>query len=493
MRQTARLKPKIIAKALDYCLMLLSIAIIASIFVMSSCNKATNIETTRLIGSVNLEDSDTHTGITISLYSIVPDNEEVVTIREDSEIVAFNLDQNHLFDYWMHNPIYSSLTDETGGVLLDVVPGLYNIAIYKEGYSLMIGHSILVAGKELSLRDIMGEDLILSPIVHYSGVYSQETMEWSNSNDIYIDADTYFLENTNLEIGVGTRIFIAVNASLHIHGQLNVTSSTLNPVEINVVPSHNPVASFNYVRISETANVVNSTLEWMILKNSNSGLVVSADNINISNCYISSYQSALTVNSSSMIWLDSSIVTAAAGSVAYAADFTVCGSPRVTNSIIIGGDYGLRYNVVSNGIIDNCFISGRLLAISLEFDTSAALTHTNISSGSKGLRVYLRTQFSLSFSNVTAIVGVDVAGANTSGSVTRSNMDCITTAINYIAHYGGDMDATNCYWGTTDSEMIQSLIIDKNDYDVHYGWYDRLYIVLFTPFQDRKILNAGLR
>lgn len=464
-----------------------------ALLLIQGCGSPSASSNTVFSGRILLENQEMHDGIIVEIYDLVDENHYIPVDGFTGDLLEIPWGQRCFTNFLHEAPIASAVTDVAGSFSVSIPSGRYNVIAHKAGFSSLVAYEASFSGSTMGMSDVFSAVNMLTLLDVCSGVFSGEAVHWGPDRDVLIDGTVTFMEGSELTISPGTNIYLASGSSLNLRGSVMMQGSANNPIVFDVAPGSTADASFNQVRLFDSAIIQGGILDGLVIKNADYGLILEASNTTVRNSYLSGISNALKVSNKSGFRLENSTMVVKAEQSAYAVDVSMSSGPVISNSLIWGGNYGLRYNVASSAGLFNSCIYGRMLAMSLEFDSDATFENNLIVSRFVGLNVNLRTSFNMQFCEVNAPLGIDIKGAYTSGTVNGSNLQCSTTAIKYLAHYGGDMDAKNCFWGTAEDTRIQELIIDKNDFDSSHQYYDRYSVVLYTPYRNSLVPIAGIR
>lgn len=459
----------------------------------SSCNNGTDPENAKITGTISMEGTSDWSGIRVWVYSLAVEDSVFSSVNNDATSITFIPNQRHYFDPVKDVPLAQTETDETGHFSLQVPAGVYNLAIFKEGYSTKVAYEKILSSGNINVEVVFDGQVILTPVIHFSGVYTSGEFTINNQNDVYIDSETFFFETTSLTISNGARVYIAPNTSLHIYGSLNWMADSSNPAIFNVQNDTADSNRFFSIRFNATTEITRGLIDGLVVLNSTNGLLADGCTFIMRNSLMNCSNACLTVNNVEGFAIDNVLLRTSSSSVNYIIDVSNSSDVQIMRSVIYGGDYGIRFNVVTNGMASDSHIRGRLQAVAVENDSDTVIEYCDLMSTTVGIRSYLRSQVTFIYNNLSAPLGYDLGGAYTSAVINYCNLYSQNTAVKYLAHYGGDLDARNCYWNTTDPDEIAMLIIDKNDFESNHQYYDRYNIVIYNPFRTSTVTNAGVR
>ncbi|MDZ4121747.1 MAG: NosD domain-containing protein, partial [Candidatus Cloacimonadaceae bacterium] len=333
----------------------------------------------------------------------------------------------------------------------------------------------------------------------YSGVYETGIYHFSSTANTVIAGNTVFLPGTKVVVEENAIIRIAPTARLEFWGDTEWKANADNKgliVSNDSMYSHGrkqDINQFDEIRFNNGSNIVNETIEGIVIKQTTNGFGFSGLNLHMKDCFLHSEQRAISTSNNTYVTIENSIIFGAASSVHSAVEIASCSGFLIKNCVFYLTPYGLRLTVVNEGTVDNNYFLTSNTAILAEFDVSATLINNTIHSSNIGIIGNLRTSISLTNNDINARIGLDLSGAFTGGNALANNFRCTERAIVYTSHYGGDFLATNSYWGADNQQAISELITDKNDFEPNHHYYNRYGIVVFMPYRTTAILNCGFR
>lgn len=216
---------------------------------------------------------------------------------------------------------------------------------------------------------------------------------------------------------------------------------------------------------------------------------------------------AIGTNLSKIIFTDTKI-TGASGSIAQTSNINIQFSELTSGSILsiyysVSSDYGIGSLILKDSIINNisdiylwypladCYIERNI------FTNSGGISVGTGSYPSENVKVYIRNNVfykqQACFPSEACAVG-NWASYNNSETIVAYNSFLSTDQIALKLRSGyssAKMTATNNYWNTTDTSIIEFMIYDKND-DLGEAGYITYTPYLTSPHPDTPVLQFSL-
>jgi hypothetical protein len=115
-------------------------------FFIFGCSSSSEISKGDLTGSVYLDGSDDHTGISVALYDLAYLDTTIVRINREYPHIGVIITQHTEFDHRLQSPVATSTTLADGSFLIEDVPtGIYNFVAQKVGYGFRYIYEISIS------------------------------------------------------------------------------------------------------------------------------------------------------------------------------------------------------------------------------------------------------------------------------------------------------------------------------------------------------------
>jgi hypothetical protein len=132
-------------------------------FFIFGCSSSTEISKGDLTGSVYLDGSDDHTGISVALYDLAYLDTTIVRINHEYPHIGVIINQHTEFDHRLQSPVATSTTLADGSFIIEDVPtGVYNFVAQKVGYGFRYIYEISISEGENELSSMYNERCIMN-------------------------------------------------------------------------------------------------------------------------------------------------------------------------------------------------------------------------------------------------------------------------------------------------------------------------------------------
>ena len=495
-------------------IILLFIGILLAILI-ASCSSSTKPNTCSLTGNIvlvndsgNLDlDPVDFSGVRIAIYPLAALDTTLVRLNTRYPTIGMKITQKTEFDHREYNPLSSSVTSAEGTFSISSIPeGVYNIAVYKEGWGFRYFCNFVIQQGSNSLNseaENQNGNVQLYRDVVLSGYYTSGLYNYNSRHHVVIEDDVFFLEGSDVTFAPATVIRvnpykkITFLGSVQMQGEsdslITITSNDGIYQNAKVVPQRFDRLSFN-----PGSQIVNTWLEYINLRYCDTGLVFNINSA-IRNSVIACFNNAVSVSGSNDARVEFSIsnciLTLDSSSSNYSLTMYALSQSQVEKNIFVESQNGAGCINTTGLTMSNNFFNNNKVGVSLNQGVTATISHNDFDIQESCIKTDLDIQSNITYNNFTSHTGLTYETYRNIGTAMYNNYYCSYRAVVYIslsAGYGGLM-ATNNWWGTTDEERIQELIYDKNDYNSSHPSYDAFCFVTYVPYRTSKQQNAGIQ
>jgi len=211
---------------------LLNIILCIFIFLtLFSCSSSTKPETGSLSGKIILVndtgdpalDPIDYSGITVALYDLATLDTTIVRINNEYPQIGVQINQETEFDHRLQNPLRVITTDSTGNFKFSAINlGRYNLVIFKEGWSIIYLHEIIISKGDNFLNTasplIMQNQVELYPAIELEPTVTKD-IHFKTNHTYIITNNTLILEKSYIE--PKSLILLNPNARLNLAGEIS--------------------------------------------------------------------------------------------------------------------------------------------------------------------------------------------------------------------------------------------------------------------------------
>ena len=170
--------------------------------IIISCTPSTETSKGSLNGTINLEDENDHSGITVALYDLVTLDPEIVSINNEYPQIGVHISQHTEFDHRLQTPIKYTETETDGSFeLKKISTGQYNLVIMKDGWGFRYLYNVTISKGDNDLN----QQLILFEEQHILGNWVEDVLVKTNHH-LIIDENTDIVPGTFLTIQPGVKV-----------------------------------------------------------------------------------------------------------------------------------------------------------------------------------------------------------------------------------------------------------------------------------------------
>lgn len=456
-------------------------------------------------------------GVCIALYAPAVLDTAIVRANNNYPGVGLAISQETEFDHREHSPLYSASSVADGSfIMAEIEPGRYNIVLSKEGWGWRYLLDCQVEEGDNTLSEFVSGKNAQATALYPERIINQfDQISTLQSCHFYL-VNSNVTMNHDLILESGTHLLLAPQASLTVIGNLNTSDAGSN--DYIHISSHAESFDlddwFGKILVQGNANISNAVFSYSLngiqfqegslsladvrIRNGSSGLVCRNNNeIEISNVIVS--------NIGELVTSGANIYTTDGG-----IDLTGCQTGLVDKVVAVSSNSGIRVRENCGIELSNCYFANN--TIGLEVSNNFSLfNHSHFEGNySYDARAYGTCSPVFTYNNFNSDRGLNIglstgpAWLNCTPAVSYNNFRCKygqqgpwlwAFAIRLLGNNMLDIEAGNNYFYTTNVSMIESLILDQNDYDpddwsnyvgVNTGYVD------YIPFLFSRVNDAGI-
>lgn len=300
--------------------------LIATLMLVSSCDKSTSPKSGSLSGRVILvNDTDDPTldpvdysGITVALYQLAVLDTTIVRINQEYPNLGLQISQETEFDHRLQNPLSTVLTDNNGDFSFkNIAYGRYNLTYRKENWGIGFVYQVEISKDDSKLsphdryRFTIKEEqqktrnisLVLYPQVGIPSTITDDFIFRANHTYIAMQ-DAAFISNVIFENAA--LLLVKAGSKIDFYGSISTPNDgtrwrilSLSGVLGNVLSPPNAQSRLQKISVNSTSMV---TIKNGIMGDTQDGLVVTSDNANISNMAFRGGGTAVVFSGSNMVY-----------------------------------------------------------------------------------------------------------------------------------------------------------------------------------------------
>lgn len=160
---------------------------------------------------------------------------------------------------------------------------------------------------------------------------------------------------------------------------------------------------------------------------------------------------------------------------------------------MIDNNFALQVSGVGNCEIRNNYIKSKDICIKFMQEVTGLISSNEIESKNTAIYALISCDINIQENNIYAVTGILFRELYTNGNINGNNLFCDRYCIDYVTRDSGDMDAANNWWNTTNLDVIDAVINDKNDYLPSDTYYDAMSYVNYMPIRVGLNTNAGIK
>jgi hypothetical protein len=490
-----------------------------------SCSSSTSPEVGSLSGRVELVndtgdpllDPIDFSGVTVALYPLAELDTTIVRINREYPNVGVQISQETEFDHRNAQPVKSVIASTDGTFKIEDIPvGRYNVLLSKSGWGLHCAYNFSISKGENTLLDRIPNKANPQPNKIYRNenvltLYPVKVLSGTIVGDYRFKRDKSYLINDNLTISGnliienGSRVNVATNKNLTVTG--NLSSEDNGNGEFSLITSNSAIGELSN-RYNEIQVFGDVDLRKCIIENSTNGLRVNNSSSVVTDCIVRNSTAGITFNQGTSVVVDRCIAMNIRENIdglftSYAGFYTIgCQSVNIKNSIVLNNSSGVKVKDLCYGQVSNCYFSRNRYA-SESYASETRIHHNVFDSSDRydirvcGHQLIPTIDYNLITSKMGIMVGFDLGATYTNCQPVIHNNNILSQEVflYLIAWNLFDVDATMNYFGTVDIPLIQSKILDREDYQ--YLGHPNMIIEStgyfnINPIKATRVSNAGI-
>jgi len=478
--------------------------ITCSLFIIG-CDSNTKTQKGVISGEITLEGQTDHSGITVMLYNadIVP--EKLKEINNQYPQLAFPLKDKHIFDHRERTPLFTVVTNNNGFFSFpEVVYGKYIITYLKEGWGYNYLFDIELNAQEISLNNTQKADLLLYPETIVP-VTIEGNYNFLQNHCYVVENDVTALPTSTLNFAQDAKILIAPSKKITIYGNCSFPEGD----DFAYINSYSGIYSSTNTEILNGEGIVylgvTETINNICIANQNTGISIRTNETTLHNLLVRDCVFGITsvqVNNleiSNSIIMDNKSQDAAAIS-----NYTVTGC-NVQDNIFYNNYISLKHEIVKNAVVNNNAYIDDNLSFANTYESTCTFQYNLIDNIRVGIENSGKSNLDIRYNFITADICIHNAPSNngyntTNTGWTKANYNnLIATSLGVksdAGYYYSDgplpLDFKNNYWGITNIDAIDGLILDYNDIGLVVG-SGVSSIIIYIPYKNGPVAGAGIQ
>lgn len=489
-------------------------------YLVFGCSSSTESQVGALIGNISLvNDTDDpindpidYSGVTVALYDLAVYDTTLTRINVDYPQIGIIASQEAFFDHRLVLPVKSTQSSATGSFSLSSIsPGMYNVVISKAGWGTRYYYSINIAEGENSFNVVKKTRtssfdkngiVTLFPIRYLTGTIADD-YQFLRDHEYNVEHDIVITGNSTLQNGA--RILISPDKNLTIMGDLSSDNSHGTDYALISSLSYSDEAAYMFNEVQVFGNL---TLNKCVIENASNGFRVSNSSSYITECIVRNGKGGFTFIENVGVTVSKSLAYNLYDQVAglytsYAGFYTIsCTDVNMSHLILMNNNSGVKIKDYTYGQVHNSYFVGNNYGA--ESYSSETRFHHNAFERSSRYDIRVcghQLQPTIDYNAISSLngimVGLDVNAnyINCNPIINYNNISSTGIALHIIGLNSLNPNATNNYFYTTDTAMIEQLIIDRNDYDVsdptnwvnpNTGYFE------YFPYRSTKVATVGI-
>lgn len=499
-----------------------------TILILLGCSSSTNPKDGSISGTIVLvndsgdpnNDPVDFSGVSIALYNLAVLDTAIVRTNQQYSQIGVIINQETEFEPRNQTPVYTVMTSSDGAFeLKGITPGYYNMVISKDGW----GHRYLFdcqvnEGNNSLAGYIPGPTQKTNLNLYPEKILASfDPISVLKEDHVYRVISSDVTLNHDLSMENGSTIQINKNLNLIIAGELNTVdtgSGTYRRITVDGDDSGYD-SCFGRVMIQGNAEI-----SHLVLSNSMTGMQFQSASVSASNLRLKNGPSGFVFRNNPSVNVSQVAVSnigdlVTSGDNIYTTDggidLTGCASGLIQKVVAVGCNAGIRVRENCAIQVSNCFFANNSVGLEASNNFST-FTHNQFEGNySYDARTYGTCSPVLTYNNFNSTRGLNIglsgslSWQNCTPSISYNNFQCKYGwlspwrwgfAIRMVLNNMLDVTAANNYFYTTDTEIIDLLILDQNDYDpndstnlvnVNTGY------LIYVPYRTSRVSNAGIQ
>lgn len=478
--------------------------LIIMFILLGSCNKPSASQYGRVSGNIALSESEDHSYVKVSIYHAFDAPAEINEIRALYPNLAFKVKNEIFFDHRDRQALDTVFTDVNGRFSFKKLPyGNYVLVYSKAGWGYNSFFDININQDEIDLSH--SQKLVLFPEI--------ELPIFINQSYILESGKCYVVKN-NVSIGElgeivfegNTRLFLDDNIKIDIYGGISCPAGEERAFITSYAGIYDGVSPNN--SFGEGINYHGTGSQWRNLSFSflQNALITSAtdcliEKMTFMNCFFG----LLVQNGTNSITKNCLFFTNHFNNTAAYSSYNVDNNALIDN-IFLNNYMGAQYKINTQSIVENNVFWGNERGFSNQLQSICTISHNLLEGNGIGIENSGQSNLDISYNSIKGSIGIKTYhNARLYNGIemgwTKANYNNILaneTAVNSLARYRIDpegpypLDFCDNYWGTTDSNIIDDLIIDYLDLGLEAPEQSVYARVDYLPFLMSVVRTAGI-
>jgi hypothetical protein len=514
--------------------------IIITLLLLTSCSSPTSTATGTLSGTVTLVNDSGNpannpvdfSGVTIALYNLAVLDTTVVRINQEYPNIGAQISQETEFDHRLQNPVKVTTTNADGSFTVKKIPtGTYNLVILKEGWGVRYFYNIDISKGDNSLESqnsrfsvlfhpkyveghskvshtqYSSNDLVLYPAKILSG-FVIDSMTFESNHSYLIDDNVSFVGNVTLNLSAAIWIkpnmrmtlLTSFNIEQNANGYSSITSADKMYTIAQVQPSQ--IQRYDGVYCNENIPIGNSTINSVLITFATNGWTVRTSNINCRNVITRYCGIGLQLDQCNNIFISGCNISKSDNAGAGGISLTSCNQTSVSDNIFASNCIGLmQHRCLITSVQNNYFYKNSIKDLMNLYETTGSVKNCIFAESVLSIETSGQSNTNISYCTFQGIIGIFNTEQNNWPSshfyANFNNFNCTQYNVKTKARYGSanlvNYNCENNYWNTTDTNVIEEKIWDRNDENVNDPEYEHyLGVVDYIPFKSMMVQNAGI-
>lgn len=473
---------------------------IICLLVLFGCPSNTKPEKGTIAGYINLEQRDSHEGVTVMLFRQDAVSAELVQAVQSYDTIEFTPQFKHMFDHRTSTPVKTTLTNSSGFFEFPDVPyGLYAIAYFKEGFGYNYSFDLILNSSLLNLAATLH---LYPEIVLPNMIDTQYVM--TSGRTYIVNSNTYCSETSNLILEDGVNLLISPNLKLITSGDFQMSEGT-NSVGIRITSSSNI-----YTNIAPS---IGGSIELLPLNGSwqyngviasylYNGLIIKRSNISInSSVFIRNIGGVHYTNVSDVSFNGNLVVDNDQEAIPSVSTQNV-NSVVIQRNMFWNNTMSVNMDVTEDGLVSNNHFYNGQIHLQHVYNSDSIVEYNNFINAAKCIDNSALSNMLIRYNEIVGETCIYLGRGNYNyidQGWTKANYNNLSGSLWAVYsetkfYYPGDfvpLDFTNNFWDTTQASTIDAMIWDHNDAaPSSVGVWAQ---IVYLPFRSSRVPNAGIQ
>ena len=478
--------------------------IICSLFIIG-CDSNTKTQKGIISGVLTLEGQTDYSGITVLLYTadIVPG--KLKEINNQYPQLAFPLEDKNIFDHRERTPICSVVTNNNGFFSFpEVVYGKYIITYLKEGWGYNYLFDIELNAQQISVNSIQVEDLTLYPETIVPATI-EGNYNFLQNHCYVVENDVTALPTSTLNFAQDAKILIAPSKKITIYGNCSFPEGD----DFAYINSYSGIYSSTNTEILNGEGIVylgvTGTINNLCIAHQNTGISIRTNETTLHNLLVRDCVFGITSLQVNVMEISNSIIMDNKSQDAAAVNNYTVNGCNVQDNIFYNNYISLKHEIVKNSVVNNNAYIDDNLSFANTYESTCTFQYNLIDNYGVGIENSGKSNLDIRYNFITADICIHNAPSNngyntTNIGWTKANYNnFIATSLGVksdAGYYYSDgplpLDFKNNYWGITNIDAIDGLILDYNDIGLVVG-SGVSSIIIYIPYKNGPVAGAGIQ